>query len=74
MKKKPSKPTYRSVKHALKVLTERIGVYGDRIDHPLSLHWGNGLVLRDSKGWMITAGTEHIARYIMEIKKAGRLI
>jgi len=56
---------------ALETLTARIGVYGKRNKNPLSIHWGNGIVLRDHTGLMITAGTEHVAKWIARHCKAN---
>ena len=59
---------------ALETLTARIGVYGKRNKNPLSIHWGNGIVLRDHTGLMITAGTEHVAKWIARHCKANAQI
>jgi len=54
---------------AIETLTASIGVYGKRVEQPLSIHWGNGVVLRDHTGMIITAGKEHVAKWIAQNMK-----
>lgn len=54
---------------ALALLTEAIGCYGERIKHPISIHWGNGVVLRNGDGWMLTGGTDHVAKAVFGLSK-----
>ena len=57
---------------ALNVITAYVGVYGRRNKRPVSIHWGNGIVLRDADGSMITAGSENVARWIAQHMKPKR--
>jgi hypothetical protein len=54
---------------AIETLTASIGVYGKRIEQPVWIQWGNGVVLRDHTGMMITAGKEHVAKWIAKNMK-----
>jgi len=56
---------------AIDTLTASIGVYGVRNERPISIHWGNGVVLRDHTGMIITAGKEHVAKWIAKHSKAN---
>ena len=55
---------------AIDLLTEAIGCYGIRLTEEISIHWGNGLMLRKN-GVMQAAGKNNIAKAIAEIKAAN---
>jgi hypothetical protein len=57
---------------AVKLLTKAIGCYGERMLHPISIHWGNGIILRDGEGWMLTGGIDHVAKAIFVLKKGKK--
>lgn len=57
---------------AVKLLTKAIGCYGEREKHPISIHWGNGVVLRDREGWMLTGGTNHVVKAVFALLKARK--
>ena len=64
----------RKILDALKLLTSHIGCFGKRMQEEISLHWGNGLVLR-CNGALQTSGTQNVAKEIaaMEAEKFGAL-
>jgi len=64
----------KSLLAALDTLTASIGVYGGRNKRPISIHWGNGVVLRDHTGMMITAGSEHVAKWLAQHTKSNAQI
>ena len=59
------KPTLKNVTAAIELLTQCIGCYGKRMEDPLYICWGNGVILRDKTGMMISGGVENIARTLL---------
>lgn len=51
---------------AIKLLTKYIGCYGEREDKEISIHWGNGIVLR-CNGLMIAGGTRDVVKKIAKL-------
>ena len=52
---------------AIDCLTIAIGVYGERFDKEISLHWGNGVVLLMNRV-MLAGGGSNCARAISEFE------
>ena len=59
-----------TIEHAFGILTEAIGVYGERTDAPVKITWGNGIAL-SHKNTYFTAGTKDIMLYLRQL--AGKL-
>ena len=74
MSKEPKiRKSREEIEGALQTLCDAIGVYGDRIDCPVSLIFGNGLGLtearKDQGHKYYTAGTYHVRDWIYENQK-----
>ena len=51
---------------AIDCLTKAIGTYGERFKKEISLHWGNGVILREN-GVMLSGGRNNCAKAISEL-------
>ena len=51
---------------AIDCLTKAIGTYGERLEKEISLHWGNGVILREN-GLMLSGGRNNCAKAISEL-------
>jgi len=55
---------------AIQVLTKAIECYRKRIDQEVSIHWGNGVILRVN-GIMIAGGMPNVSKVIAKIQFAA---
>lgn len=59
------KPTLEEISKALETLTKAIGCYGDRINQPFAISWGNGVTAHLS-GQFVAGGLPMVAKRILE--------
>ena len=59
--------TLEEIREALETLSRAIGVYGERYDNPVTLTWGNGLVMKEHN-YFCASGRIKVAEEIFKLK------